>query len=176
MARRSLPAGFIIPSAPTLRERPPAGPDWTHEIKYDGWRMIARRAGEKVNLWSRAGRDYAENFGIIRSAMLALPVSATIDGEALHADIDFHALRGRAGQAEAVLVAFDLLEVDGADIRSEPIQERRARLEAIIQGSGIVLSEAIDGDGPTVFAHACRLGLEGIVSKKLGSRYRSGPS
>lgn len=181
MPRRNLPPGFIVPCAPELRDVPPAGPDWLHEIKYDGWRMIARVDGSTVNLWSRVGRDWTDAFTAIRAAVAALPVqSVTIDGEAVYHPGDrtlFHGLRSRSGQAEAALVAFDLLMLDDEDLRPLPIEVRRARLAGLIRApGGIVLSEEIDGDGPTVFRHACELGLEGIVSKRRGSRYRSGPT
>src|SRR5881392_1124574 len=93
---------------------------------------------------------------------------------------DFEALRSRQGQAEAVLVAYDIMEVDGQDVRPEPLEERRKRLARLLSRSnkamrdGIQLSEAITGDGSAIFRHACGLGLEGIVSKRIGSRYVSG--
>jgi len=84
------------------------------------------------------------------------------------------------GQAEAVLVAYDIMEVDGQDVRPEPLEERRKRLARLLARSnkalrdGIQLSEAISGDGATIFRHACWMDLEGIVSKRVGSRYVSG--
>jgi bifunctional non-homologous end joining protein LigD len=115
----------------------------------------------------------------------ALPVdNVVLDGEAvvLRADhrFDFEALRSRHGQAEAIMVAYDIMEVDGKDVRPEPLEERRKRLNKLLSRSnkamrdGIQLSEAITGDGGAIFKHACRLGLEGIVSKRIGSRYVSG--
>src|SRR3954451_20292852 len=93
---------------------------------------------------------------------------------------DFEALRSRQGQAEAILVAYDIMEADGQDMRPEPLEERRKRLAKLLSRSnkamreGIQLSEAITGDGDRIFRHACDLGLEGIVSKRVGSRYVSG--
>jgi len=114
----------------------------------------------------------------------ALPVdSAVIDGEAmlLRSDntSDFDGLRSRQGQAEAILVACDVLEVDGQNVRPEPLEERRKRLAKLLRANkamrdGIQLSEAITGDGAAIFRHACGMGLEGIVSKRIGSRYVSG--
>ena len=93
---------------------------------------------------------------------------------------DFEALRSPNGHAAAVLVAYDLMEVDGHDVRPESLEERRTRLAKLLSrknnpiGDGIQLSEAITGDGDAIFRHACYMGLEGIVSKRIGSRYVSG--
>ena len=93
---------------------------------------------------------------------------------------DFEALRSRQGQAEAILVAYDIMEVDRQDVRPEPPEERRKRLSKLLSRSnkkmrdGIQLSEAITGDGATIFRQACGMDLEGIVSKRIGSRYVSG--
>lgn len=182
-SRRNLPPGFIVPCSPELRDRPPSGPGWIHEIKYDGWRLIARRDGEHVRLWSRPAQDWTARFRRIAAAVASLPaVSVTLDGEAVSAGPDgrpdFHALRSQEGQFGAVLVAFDVLQLDGRDLRDLALEERRAALGGLLKPApdGIVMSEAIEGEGETVFRHACALGLEGIVSKRLGSRYRSGPT
>ena len=128
---------FILPCQPALAERPPSGPGWLHEIKFDGYRVIARKDGEQVRLWARTTRDYSKAFTRIRDAVAALPVdSAVLDGEAiiLRPDntSDFEALRSRQGQAEAILVAYDIMEVDGQDVRPEPLEERRKRWRAAI--------------------------------------------
>jgi bifunctional non-homologous end joining protein LigD len=178
---RSKPPGFILPCQPALVNRPPSGPDWLHEIKFDGYRVIARKDGAQVRLWARTTSDYTKVFTRIRDAVAALPVeSAVLDGEAivLRTDnsFDFEALRSRQGQAEAILVAYDLMELE----RPEPLEARRKRLARLLSRSkkalreGIQLSEAITGDGATIFRHACWMGLEGIVSKRIGSRYVSG--
>jgi bifunctional non-homologous end joining protein LigD len=170
---------------PALPERPPAGPGWLHEIKFDGYRVIARKDGEQVRLWARTTSDYSHAFTRIHDAVATLPVdSALLDGEAiiLRADntSDFEALRSRQGQAAAILVAYDLMELDGQDMRHEALEERRKRLSKLLSRSnkamrdGIQLSEAITGDGAAIFRHACGLGLEGIVSKRIDSRYVSG--
>jgi bifunctional non-homologous end joining protein LigD len=94
---------------------------------------------------------------------------------------DFEALRSREGQAEAILIAYDIMEADGQDVRPEPLEERRKRLARLLSRSsnkalrdGIQPSEALTGDGATIFRHACWMDLEGIVSKRIGSRYVSG--
>jgi bifunctional non-homologous end joining protein LigD len=182
---RSKPVGFILPCQPALADRPPSGLGWLHEIKFDGYRVIARKDGEQIRLWARTTSDYSKAFTRIRDAVAALPVdNAVIDGEAVlmrwDNTSDFEGLRSRQGQAEAILVAYDVMELDGRDMRLEALEERRKRLRKLLSRSnkamrdGIQLSEAITGDGGAVFRHACGLGLEGIVSKRIGSRYVSG--
>ena len=181
-SRRTPPAGFIQPCQPTLVAGPPVGTGWLHEIKYDGYRLLARKEGERVSLWTRYGTDFTVRLPRIAEAVHDLPAeSALIDGEAVafHSDghSDFAALRTKSGGAQACLVAFDLLTLDGEDFRQHPLEERRDRLARLIAGAdAISFSEAIEAEGATVFAHACKLGLEGIVSKRAGSRYRSGAS
>jgi bifunctional non-homologous end joining protein LigD len=92
---------------------------------------------------------------------------------------DFHALRSKRRGHEAVLFAFDLLEHDGNDLRDLPLIERKRRLKELIgraKRRSIQFTEHLTGDGPTVFEHVCRMGLEGIVSKRTDAPYRSGPS
>ena len=124
-------------------------------------------------------------FERIGDAVAALPVeSAVLDGESilLRPDntSDFEALGSRQGQAEAILVAYDIMEMDGQDVRPEPLEERRKRVAKLLSRSnkalrdGIQLSEGITGDGAAIFRHACGMDLEGIVSKRIGSRYVSG--
>jgi bifunctional non-homologous end joining protein LigD len=181
-SRRAPPAGFIRPCQPLLVARPPAGPGWLHEVKHDGYRLLAHKQGERVSLWSRYGADFTDRLPGIAEAVGKLPAeSALIDGEAvafrLDGRSDFGALRTKAGGAEAGLVAFDLLNLDGEDLRQRPLEERRDKLARLVRGvDGLLFSEAIEGEGAIVFAHACEMGLEGIVSKRHGSLYRIGTS
>jgi bifunctional non-homologous end joining protein LigD len=181
-SRRDPPAGFIRPCRPTLVANPPAGPDWLHEVKHDGFRTLARKQGERVDVWSRYGTDFTARFLNIAAAVAALPLEdALIDGEAVAflpgGHSDFAALRTKAGGARASFVAFDLLSLEADDLRLRPLEERREALARLVAGAGGVrFSEAAATEGSTVFAHACKLGLEGIVSKRAGSHYRSGPS
>jgi bifunctional non-homologous end joining protein LigD len=128
MLQRTLPAGFIAPCLPTKTDKLPSGDLWLHEIKHDGFRVIARKDGDRVRLYSRN--------------------------------------------------AFDLIELNGDDLRRDPLQVRKATLASIVAKAspGIRFNEHIEGDGSTVFAHACKMGLEGIVSKRKDSMYRSGRS
>jgi bifunctional non-homologous end joining protein LigD len=177
-----LPAGFIAPCRPTLVRAPPAGPGWLHEVKHDGFRILARKQGERVDVWSRRGALFNDRFPSIAEAVGALPVAnALIDGEAVtfrpDGHSDFAALRTKEGGERASFVPFDLLDLEGDDLRDRPIEERREALARLVHGAdGIRFSEALSADGALVFAHACKLGLEGIVSKRAGSRYRSGTS
>jgi bifunctional non-homologous end joining protein LigD len=181
--RRPPPTGFLETCQPTLAPAPPSGPGWLHEVKHDGYRLIARadQDGARVRLWSRNANDFTRHFTGIAEAVARIGIDCVLDGEAVifHPDghSDFAALRNREASSGAVLIAFDVLEVDGFDFRSQPLERRRAMLSELLAGApGLMLSEAIAGDGAGVFSRACRIGLEGIVSKRLGSKYRAGRS
>src|SRR3954467_4771971 len=130
---RSKPPGFILPCQPALAERPPSGPGWLHEIKFDGYRVIARKDGDQVRLWARTTSDYSKAFTRIRDAVAALPVeSAVLDGEAIGMPpdntSDFEALRSRHGQSAAILVAYDTMELDGEDVRGAALAPGQAEV------------------------------------------------
>jgi bifunctional non-homologous end joining protein LigD len=178
-----LPAGFIFPAQPVLRLKPPAGTDWVHEIKHDGYRMIVRRDGPTVRLYSRNAYDWTARLGAIAAAAeLIKAKSFTIDGEAVVLGHDglsrFEELSRREAARAAILYAFDLIELDGEDLRCRPFLDRKAALARLLRETeaGILLNEHIAEDGATVFAHACQVGAEGIVSKRVDGTYRSGPS
>jgi ATP-dependent DNA ligase len=175
--------GFIDPCIPTLAAKPPSGPDWVHEIKHDGYRLIVRRAGKVVRLFTRRGHDWTDRYPAIAAALAKVRAkSFTIDGEAVVTGADgvamFDALHRRHKATDAILYAFDLLELNGKDLGPMPLGERRTKLARLLAraSSGIVFNEHTDEDGAVVFRHACKLGLEGIVSKRLTAPYRSGPS
>jgi bifunctional non-homologous end joining protein LigD len=175
--------GIIEPCLPSPAKAPPSGPGWLHEIKHDGFRILARRDSVGVQLITRAGNDFSSRFPFISMAMGKLPVrSCLIDGEAIVCDENglavFDLIRRHGAIATAVHCAFDLLELDGKDLRRQPIEERKRLLAKLLREShlSIVLNETFDEDGAIVFREACRLGCEGIVSKRLGSSYRSGRS
>jgi bifunctional non-homologous end joining protein LigD len=181
--RHALPVGFVAPCIPTLAHKPPSGPDWVHEIKHDGYRLIVRRDGKAVRLFTRRGYDWPDRYPAIAATAAKLRAkSFTLDGEAAVSGADgvavFEALHRRGTAPDAILHAFDLLELNGKDLRPLPLGERKAKLAKLLAGStaGIVFNEHTDEDGATVFKHACRFGLEGIVSKRVTSPYRSGPS
>ena len=177
------PTGFAEPCQPSSAPKPPSGSDWLHEIKYDGFRLMAWRDGDRVRLFTRGGFDWIERFPAIAKAAAALKVqSCLIDGEVVVCDEtgrpSFEMLRSREHDSVAFLYAFDLLALDGQDLRREPLETRKATLASLLRKGpiGIALSEHIDGDGEMVFRHACRLGLEGNVSKRRNSPYKSGTS
>jgi bifunctional non-homologous end joining protein LigD len=175
--------GFVDPCIPSRAPKPPAGPGWVHEIKHDGYRLIVRRDGEAVRLFTRRGYDWTERYPAIASAAAKLKArSFTLDGEAVVCGQDgvaiFDALHRHGTVRAAILQAFDLLELDGEDLRPVPLGERKPRLARLLARAqaGIALNEHTDENGAVVFLHACKMGLEGIVSKRLTAPYRSGPS
>ena len=179
----SLPLGFIPPCLPTKAAHPPSGELWLHEIKHDGFRIIARKDGSRVRLYSRPDNDLTGRFPLIVEAITALRSrSVILDGEAVALDDDgrsnFDRLRHRRHDDAVLLYAFDLIELNGDDLRCDPLEVRKATLASLLRGAraGILFNEHIEADGPTVFAHACKMGLEGIVSKRKASSYRSGRS
>jgi bifunctional non-homologous end joining protein LigD len=175
--------GFIPPCQPVLSAAVPRGPEWMHELKHDGWRIIARKSGARVRIWTRHGKEQSASFVAIANALRFLPVTACVlDGEAVTHTADgwpdFYGLRSADGAARAVLFAFDLLDLDGVDLRGRPLTERRSILEELVfePREGLRLSEVYDGHGDVLLRHACGFNLEGIVSKRKAARYRSGRS
>jgi bifunctional non-homologous end joining protein LigD len=162
---------------------PPAGPGWIHEIKHDGFWILVHRRGRSVRVFSRNGHNFADRFPLITEALEALAVrSCVIDGEAIVCDDGglavFDLIRSHQTNALAVLCAFDLLEVNGEDIRREPLENRKRRLGGVLRlpHDGIAINEHFGGDGAVIYQHACAPGCEGVVSKRLGSPYRAGRS
>ena len=139
--------------------------------------------GERVTLYSRPGNDLTRRFPPIARALTHLRCrSCIIDGEAVICDYNgvtsFDHIRYRRNDSDVFLFAFDLIELNGDDLRRDPLDVRKATLRSVLTkvGHGIRWNEHIEGDGATIFRHACKLGLEGIVSKRKDSPYRSGRS
>jgi bifunctional non-homologous end joining protein LigD len=195
MLLRSVPRpnGFIEPCLPSPAPKPPTGPGWIHEIKHDGFRLMALKARVPdkarghaigVRLFTRRGLDWTNRYPSIAAAVAALSCrSCLIDGEVVICGEDgipvFDRLRyGRQYKTEAVLFAFDMLELGGTDLRRAPLEERKRELAKLQRKAGWALhfNEHIDEPGDVVFRHACKLGFEGIVSKRKASPYRSGRS
>jgi bifunctional non-homologous end joining protein LigD len=182
--RPPLLAGSIEPCLPTSTTKPPSGPGWLHEVKHDGYRLMAHRDAAGVRLLTRNGHDWSTRYPAVLDAAWALKArSFLLDGELTvldqHGLAVFDLLRhGERVKREACLLAFDLLELNGTDLRRQPIEERKAALAKLLRRAppGLQLCEHLDGNGAVVFEHACGLGCEGIVSKRLGSTYRSGRS
>ncbi len=177
---------FVEPCLATLVEATPSDPKFIHEIKFDGYRIQAAVADGRVVLRTRSGHDWTEKFegAPFLDALRRLPGTLLIDGElVLNAETghsDFSALQddlSAARKDRMVYMAFDLLHRDGTDLRSSPLTERKAALEPLIAGisdPSVRFSEHLEESGEALLEHACRLGLEGIVSKRRDAPYRSG--
>ena len=174
----------INPQLATLVSAPPKGAGWVHEIKYDGFRMIVRRAGDVVHIYSRNGLDWTKRLPSIAAAAGKLKAkSFTLDGEAAVLDAkgasSFARMQdamSRTDDSKVVLFAFDLLELDGKDLRKLPLVERKAALRSLLSRAPQRLrySEHLEMDGATMLAKACAMGLEGIISKRADAPYRAG--
>jgi bifunctional non-homologous end joining protein LigD len=186
---KKIPPGFIRYLDPNEVERPPSGEAWAHEIKWDGYRAQAHLTEGRGTIYTRNGNDWTARFGPIAPAVELLPArTAIIDGEAVAIDrkgaADFHELRRQLGQAHGKIIykAFDLLWLDGEDLRPLAWSERKRRLQDLFDklppAASDVLNyaEPLHQDGATVYASVCRLGLEGIVSKRIDAPYRAGRS
>ena len=163
----------------------PSGRQWLHEVKYDGYRIIARKAGDDITLFSRSGLDWTVRFPAIAKATLTLPVeSALLDGEVAFVlpdgKTDFKSLQEHIDTPHPAIryFVFDLLSLDGKDLRKKPLVERRAALAKLLSAKTIsnylVYADYVVGAGPEFFEHACAMGLEGIMSKRADRPYTSG--
>jgi ATP-dependent DNA ligase len=169
---------------PTRGTKVPAGPDWIHEIKYDGYRLRIERDHGRVKLITRNGHDWTMRYPwIVAAALRNRTKQFIIDGEAVVLGIDgvsdFDALHSRQNDHEVQLYAFDMLAGDGEDLRALPLSMRKANLGRLLRGrpDGIFIAPFELGEiGPDLFKAACDMGLEGLVSKRRDRPYRSGRS
>ena len=173
---------------PALADKAPEGSKWIHELKYDGYRTQLAIAAPDRHAYTRRGHDWSHLYSSLLDSAGALGSdSAIIEGEVIVQNAaglpDFDGLRRELAKRKPkglVFMAFDLLHLDGRDLRSEPVEGRRERLRDLLgdneRGSSLQFSDHVLGNGPAFFAIAEEMGLEGIISKKLGSRYRSGPT
>jgi len=175
------------PQLATLAEKPPTGPGWVHEIKYDGYRMGAIRRGGSVYLESRNEVRWTAKLPEVEEAVRRLPCSsAVIDGEVAIVLPDgrtsFQRLQNIFGQGGAraglVYFVFDLLELDGEPLEKLPLLERKARLQKLVAAGPELIRYAqhIEGDGAAVLAQVDKLGMEGIISKRANAPHRAGRS
>lgn len=185
-ARAGLLPAFLEPSLASRCEKPPSGPKWVHEIKYDGYRVQARIDGPEIQLLTRNKLDWTERFHTIADALKALRLgSALIDGEIIVEDASgissFNQLQAdlKAGRFDRFrYFAFDLLYCEGFDLTKAVLKDRKDLLQQLLAGvpagSPLRFSEHLDVDGPTMLEHSCRMGLEGIISKRSDLPYRFG--
>jgi bifunctional non-homologous end joining protein LigD len=185
-ARKGLLWPFLEPSLATLVERAPVGDEWIHEIKFDGYRLQARIDGGTIKLLTRKGLDWTAKFKPVSDALRDLKLgSALIDGELVVEDengmTSFVALQSdlKAGRTDRMaFYAFDLLYAEGYDLTRTPLIDRKTLLAGLLDdapaGGVLRYSAHIEGDGDAMVRHACRLGLEGIVSKRKDKPYTGG--
>lgn len=186
MSGRPQPLRFIAPCLAQPAAVPPTGADWLHEIKYDGYRVQAHIDDGAVRLLTRRGLDWSGRFGRVEREFTRLGVRrAIIDGEAIVQDrrgvADFAALNvelDRGPSSRIAIMAFDLMHCDGRDWRRQPLASRKEKLRSILgrrpAGALLHFSDHMSGDGATLFERTCEMGLEGLVSKRADSPYRSG--
>uniref|UniRef100_UPI0028A88020 non-homologous end-joining DNA ligase n=1 Tax=Rhizobium sp. TaxID=391 RepID=UPI0028A88020 len=184
-ARKQALPSFVPPALATLKPRPPEGSRWLHEIKFDGYRLQARIDHGKLQLLTRTGLDWTEKFGdTVAGALRALPAETLlIDGEIVvereSGASDFSALQQDLSEGRSdrfVFYAFDLIYLDGTDLRGAALMDRKALLEKLLPVGNRHLrySEHFEENGGLVLDHACRLSLEGVISKVRDSKYVSG--
>jgi bifunctional non-homologous end joining protein LigD len=170
--------GFIPPALATKIEKVPTGERWIHEIKFDGYRNQLHMANDDIKVFTRNGNDWTKRFRkVAADAYLINVKSAIIDGEivvpAADGTTDFSVLQNelKGTSNKIVMVAFDLLYLNGQDLRKLTLLERKAILQKLIAKTAIQFSESFEIDGREMFKHACKTGLEGVVSKVRDSRY-----
>jgi bifunctional non-homologous end joining protein LigD len=182
-ARKAEFPTFIEPCDPSLRQRAPTGDDWAYEIKADGYRAQIHIREGRVTVYSRTGLNWTSKFGFIADAAKRLKVAqAVFDGEAVVYGStgipDFQALRRELGSNRGRLRyhAFDLMHLDGYDLRRLAYQERKELLKQVLAGAPeqLIYVGCVQDQGGRVFQHACNMGLEGVIGKRLQSVYRSG--
>jgi bifunctional non-homologous end joining protein LigD len=177
---------FVDPELATLATRPPESGDWLHEIKIDGYRVYCRRDGDKVTFLTRTAQDWTEKFGRLAEAVRTLPgKQLALDGEIAVFDAkgisSFGALQEALSEGHddrLALIAFDLLYLEGTDLRNAPLTERKKLLRALLpreaETASLRYSDHVVGSGEAIFKEAGKRGLEGIVSKREAAPYRSG--
>ena len=181
MPPRESPPSFVPPMMAKLTDKLPEGDQWAYEVKWDGYRALLLKSGDRVRLLSRKDNDLTGTYPTLEAAGKKLKAeTAIVDGEIVALDPkgkpSFQALQHRSAHRHYAIVfyAFDLLHFNGEDFTSLPWTERRKRLPSIVKGSGILLSEPLPGTPQQVIEAVSQIGLEGIVAKRRDSRYQSG--
>jgi bifunctional non-homologous end joining protein LigD len=176
--------GWVKPQLTRLVDQPPDGPEWLHEIKYDGYRMHARLDRGAVRLLTRTGLDWTHKYPAIAAALAKIPArQAYLDGELCGVGPDgttsFGLIQNASdtGNAAALIFfLFDLLHLDGETISAKPVKERKERLHALLSQANSTLqySDHQTGRGRAFYEQACALKVEGIVSKRADTPYAPG--
>ena len=177
-------AGFVAPELATLVEEPPAGSDWIHEAKFDGYRIEAELSAGGPRLYTRSGADWTAAYPTVARELRRLRIKdALLDGEVVWLERDGHTdfqklqnARGAGDHSAIAYFVFDLLRLNGKDLRRLPLAERKEKLAALLRKARkpVLLTEHFSGDAAKLLKISCRKGLEGLVSKRLDSRYLSG--
>lgn len=178
---------FIPPCLATLYSDVAQGDQWIHEIKFDGYRLQAHIDGDEVRLLTRTGLDWTERFASVAKALKALKLtSAILDGEVVVEDdagassfVELVDALKAGRSADMLYYVFDALYLQGQDVTTAALTDRRALVEAVLEragasGGAIRFSQHLEGDARRIFTEACKLGLEGIISKRRDMPYRSG--
>ena len=170
--------GFVEPALATSIAKVPSGERWIHEIKFDGYRVQVHLANDAVKVYTRRGHDWTTRFKKIADDAWHIPTgSAIIDGEvvvpAADGTTDFSVLQNelKGKSTKIVMVAFDLLYLNGYDLRKLPLHQRKSLLKKLIAKTDIQLSESFEIDGVEMFKHVSAVGMEGVVSKVRDSTY-----
>jgi bifunctional non-homologous end joining protein LigD len=183
-ARKAPMPEFVSPQLATLEDKPPAGDEWLHELKFDGYRMLCHLKPGGVRFWSRNKKDWTHKFPHLGKAIKEFPASvAILDGEVVAVDskgrASFQKLQQamKTGDAGFIFHVFDLIYVDGFNLTRTPLHLRKSLLESLFESvpakSPLRYSDHVVGDGAKFFKQACRYGIEGIVSKLADSAYES---
>jgi bifunctional non-homologous end joining protein LigD len=172
---------FVEPMKAKPASALPRGDDWLYELKFDGYRFIGAKAGRDVRLWSRAEKDFTSRFPAVTKALVTLKAqTALVDGELVVTDEQgrpsFQLIQNADESTPVRAFLFDLLEIDGENLRNEPLTERRARLAAILpkHSATLLLSSELAGDPDRLLAEIAERGLEGVIAKRCDSAYEAG--
>lgn len=180
-SRSTRPAAFVPPMAALLADALPEGAEWLYELKFDGYRALILKNGDDVRVRSRNNKELTSTYPTVTAAAARLSADvATVDGEVVALDEtgrpSFQALqqRSRNDERKIVFYAFDLLNLEGEDLRALTLETRRERLRSILEGSGLLMSEELAGSAAEVVTAVRGLGLEGVIAKKRAAPYESG--
>jgi bifunctional non-homologous end joining protein LigD len=180
-AVKALMPGFIKPQLATLKTKAPVGEQWVHEIKFDGYRLQAHAALQRVTLFTRNGYDWTNRFASVAAALKRGPQSAIFDGEVIVEKdgrpnfSELQAALAAGTSSRMIYYIFDLLYLNGYDLRGCALADRKGLLRDVLANvkRPIRYSEHLTEDGATMFRHACMMNLEGIISKNATATYRS---